>query len=143
MQLRKCCNHPFLIKEIEADLLNDCFTPEEKHRKMVESSGKLILLDKLLPKMKNEGKKVLIFSQFTQMLAILEDYLNYQGYRYEKIDGAVKSKERQSSIDRFNDPTKKRDVFLLSTKAGGLGINLTSANVVVIFDSDWNPQNDV
>ena len=143
MQLRKCCNHPFLIKEIEAELTKDCVYMEEKMNKLVESSGKMILLDKLLPKMKTEGKKVLIFSQFTQMLALLEEYLRVRGYRYEKIDGAVKSKERQNAIDRFNDPTKKRDVFLLSTKAGGLGINLTSANVVVIFDSDWNPQNDV
>ena len=143
MQLRKCCNHPFLIKEIEAELTKECVYNEEKMQKLVESSGKMILLDKLLPKMKNEGKKVLIFSQFTQMLSLLEEYLRNRGYRYEKIDGAVKSKERQNAIDRFNDPTKKRDVFLLSTKAGGLGINLTSANVVVIFDSDWNPQNDV
>jgi len=143
MQLRKCCNHPFLIKEIEAELTKDCLTPEEKFNKMIESSGKMILLNKLLPKLKAEGKKVLIFSQFTQMLALLEDYLTHFGYKYEKIDGAVKSKERQNAIDRFNDPTKKRDVFLLSTKAGGLGINLTSANVVIIYDSDWNPQNDV
>lgn len=143
MQLRKCCNHPFLIKEIEAELCKDTVTYDDKFKKFVESSGKMILLDKLLPKMKGEGKKVLIFSQFTQMLALLEDYLRTRGYRYEKIDGAVKSKERQNAIDRFNDPSKKRDVFLLSTKAGGLGINLTSANVVVIYDSDWNPQNDV
>jgi len=143
MQLRKCCNHPFLIKEIEAELTKECIYHEEKMNKLVESSGKMILLDKLLPKVKSEGKKVLIFSQFTQMLALLEDYLKTRGYRYEKIDGGVKSKERQNAIDRFNDPNKKRDVFLLSTKAGGLGINLTSANVVVIYDSDWNPQNDV
>jgi chromodomain-helicase-DNA-binding protein 7 len=67
----------------------------------------------------------------------------YRQYKYEKIDGTIKSKERQNAIDRFNNPEKKRDVFLLSTKAGGLGINLTSANIVIIFDSDWNPQNDV
>ena len=143
MQLRKCCNHPFLIKEIEAELTKECVTYEEKFNKLIESSGKMILLDKLLPKMKNEGKKVLIFSQFTQMLVLLEEYLRHRNYKYEKIDGAVKSKERQNAIDRFNDLTKKRDVFLLSTKAGGLGINLTSAQIVVIFDSDWNPQNDV
>lgn len=94
-------------------------------------------------KYKQEGKKILIFSQFVYVLVLLEEYLRYRGYKYEKIDGSVKSKERQNSIDRFNDPEKKRDVFLLSTKAGGLGINLTSANIVIIFDSDWNPQNDV
>jgi chromodomain-helicase-DNA-binding protein 7 len=77
------------------------------------------------------------------MLNILEEYLKLNDYKYEKLDGTVKSKDRQSSIDRFNTPEKNRDVFLLSTKAGGIGINLTAANVVIIFDSDWNPQNDV
>ena len=77
------------------------------------------------------------------MLKILEEYLQFHDYKYEKLDGTVKAKDRQSSIDRFNCLEKKREVFLLSTKAGGIGINLTSANVVIIFDSDWNPQNDV
>jgi SNF2 family DNA or RNA helicase len=143
MQLRKCCNHPFLIKDIEYEFLKSVDTFEDKFLKLIECSGKMILLDKLLPKFKTEGKKVLIFSQFTHMLSLLEDYLRYRGYKYEKIDGTIKSKERQSAIDRFNNPDKKRDVFILSTKAGGLGINLTSANVVIIYDSDWNPQNDV
>ena len=143
MQLRKCCNHPYLIHEIENEFNRTLKTEEEKIRKMIDMSGKMILLDKLLPKMKSENKKLLIFSQFTYMLVLLEDYLKYKGYRFEKIDGTIKAKERQNAIDRFNNPDKKRDVFLLSTKAGGLGINLTSANVVIIFDSDWNPQNDV
>ena len=77
------------------------------------------------------------------MLLLIEDYLKAKLWKYEKIDGSVKAKERQNAIDRFNDPKKQRDVFLLSTKAGGLGINLTSANIVVVFDSDWNPQNDI
>jgi len=77
------------------------------------------------------------------MLNILEEYLKLNDYKYEKLDGTVKSKDRQSSIDRFNSLEKNREVFLLSTKAGGIGINLTAANVVIIFDSDWNPQNDV
>jgi len=143
MQLRKCCNHPYLIHEIENECNKSLKTEEEKIQKMIEMSGKMILLDKLLPKMKSENKKLLIFSQFTYMLILLEDYLKFKGYKFEKIDGTIKAKERQNSIDRFNNPDKKRDVFLLSTKAGGLGINLTSANVVIIFDSDWNPQNDV
>lgn len=143
MQLRKCCNHPYLIHEIENECNRNIKTNEEKITKLIDASGKMILLDKLLPKMKGENKKVLIFSQFTYMLVLLEDYLKHKGYRFEKIDGTVKAKERQNAIDRFNNPDKKRDVFLLSTKAGGLGINLTSANVVIIFDSDWNPQNDV
>lgn len=90
-----------------------------------------------------EQKKVLVFSQFTYILQLLEEYLRHENCKYEKIDGSIKSKERQNAIDRFNCPEKHREVFLLSTKAGGLGINLTSANVVIIFDSDWNPQNDV
>ena len=77
------------------------------------------------------------------MLQLIEEYLKCKDYKYERIDGQVKAKERQASIDRYNNPHKKRDVFLLSTKAGGVGINLTSANVVIIYDSDWNPQNDV
>ena len=62
MQLRKCCNHPFLIKEIEQEITRECRTPEDRHKKVVESSGKMILLDKLLPKLKSENKKLLIFS---------------------------------------------------------------------------------
>ena len=77
------------------------------------------------------------------MLQLIEEFLKWKEYKYERIDGQIKAKERQASIDRYNNPNKKRDVFLLSTKAGGVGINLTSANVVIIYDSDWNPQNDV
>lgn len=143
MQLRKCCNHPFLIKEIEHDLTAMCVTADDRFNILIQTSGKMILLDKLVMKYKSEGKKVLIFSQFVYVLCLLEEYLRHRQLKYEKIDGSVKSKDRQNSIDRFNDPEKKRDVFLLSTKAGGLGINLTSANIVIIFDSDWNPQNDV
>ncbi len=73
------------------------------------------------------------------MLILLEEYLKHNNIKFEKIDGSVKAKERQNAIDRFNDLNKQRDVFLLSTKAGGIGINLTAANVVIIFDSDWNP----
>ncbi|KAL4510059.1 hypothetical protein ABPG72_010252 [Tetrahymena utriculariae] len=143
MQLRKCCNHPFLIKEMEIELTQNFKTTEERLKCLIDTSGKMILLDKLVMKYKIEGKKILVFSQFVYMLNLLEEYLRYRQLKYEKIDGSVKSKERQNAIDRFNDPDKKRDVFLLSTKAGGLGINLTSANIVIIFDSDWNPQNDV
>ena len=139
MLLRKCCNHPFLIKDIEEDLNKECETQAARIQKMIESSGKMLFLDKLLTKMKTDGKKVLIFSQFTQMLVLLEEYLKFKQYKYEKIDGSIKNRDRQNSIDRFNNPEQKRDVFLLSTKAGGLGINLTSANIVIIYDSDWNP----
>lgn len=103
----------------------------------------MTLVNKLLDKYRAEEKKVLIFSQFTYMLGLLEELLKHKGVKYEKIDGQIKAKERQNSIDRYNNQDKKREVFLLSTKAGGIGINLTSANIVIIFDSDWNPQNDV
>ncbi|KAM3144240.1 hypothetical protein pb186bvf_003702 [Paramecium bursaria] len=143
IQLRKCCNHPFLIHEMQNEISKNCKDFSEYIVKLIESSGKMILLDKLLNKFRGEGKKMLIFSQFTMMLSILEEYLKYKSVKYEKIDGQIKARERQNAIDRFNDPTKLREVFLLSTKAGGQGINLTAAEIVVIYDSDWNPQNDV
>lgn len=142
MQLRKCCNHPFMIKGVQQSL-SSSLTEEEKLKKMIDSSGKMVLLDKLLPKLKSQGKKVLIFSQFTQMLNLLEEYLHSKFYKYERLDGSVKASDRTASIERFNQNEQQIDVFLLSTRAGGLGINLTSAQVVIIFDSDWNPQNDV
>jgi chromodomain-helicase-DNA-binding protein 7 len=143
IQLRKCCNHPFMLKELKEDMVRDCKTKREYLEKLITCSGKMILLDKLIEKILKEEGKVLIFSQFTQMLYLIEEYLKMKGVLYERIDGSVKAKERQNSIDRFNLPLSKVNVFLLSTKAGGVGINLTSANVVIIFDSDWNPQNDV
>ena len=143
IQLRKCCNHPCLIKELEHDLFKECERYDEKIEKIINASGKMVLVKMLLEKCKKEGKKVLIFSQFTHMLQLIQEFLKYKEYKYERIDGQIKAKERQAAIDRYNNPNKKRDVFLLSTKAGGVGINLTSANVVIIYDSDWNPQNDV
>ena len=89
------------------------------------------------------NKKLLVFSQFTEMLGLIEEYLIHEKINYEKIDGSTKAKDRQQSIDHFNTTKGEFSVFLLSTKAGGVGINLTAAQVVIIFDSDWNPQNDV
>ena len=77
------------------------------------------------------------------MLDILEDFLEYLGYQFERIDGNVTGPERQQAIDRFNTPNSPHFVFLLSTRAGGLGINLATADTVVIYDSDWNPHNDI
>ncbi len=138
MQLRKCCNHPFLIKEFEYDMTKD-LTDEERYEKLINCSGKMILLDKIVKKFLKLKKKMLIFSQFTYVLVLLEEYLRFNGIKYEKIDGSVKSRDRQNAIDRFNKPEMNKEVFLLSTKAGGLGINLTAANIVIIYDSDWNP----
>lgn len=110
---------------------------------LVKASGKLIVLQKMLRKLKEDGHRVLIFSQMTQMLDVLEDFLEAEGYKFERIDGGVTGSVRQEAIDRFNAPGAKQFVFLLSTRAGGLGINLATADTVVIYDSDWNPHNDI
>lgn len=143
MELRKCCNHPFMIHGVEQREYATCKTEAEQYKKLVESSGKLVLLGKLLPKLKAEGHKVLIFSQFQHTLTLIEEFLNYQRWEFERLDGQVKGNDRSSAIARFNDISLNKFVFLLSTRAGGLGINLTSADTVIIFDSDWNPQNDI
>lgn len=108
---------------------------------LVQASGKFILLSKLLPKLQAEGHQILIFSQFIQTLNLLEDLLSLMGYTFDRLDGSVRGDLRQQKIDRFN--SGKVFAFLLSTKAGGLGLNLTAADIVIIFDNDWNPQNDV
>ena len=143
IQLRKCCNHPFLLTGIKENLLDGVITNNDYYQKILNCSGKMIFLDKMITKFQKENKKILIFSQFTEMLKIIEEYLGFKGIHFEKIDGSTKAKDRQSAIDRFNNHPKFFEVFLLSTKAGGIGINLTSAKIVIIYDSDWNPQNDV
>ena len=106
------------------------------------SSGKMVLVSKLLPKLRRDGHKVLIFSQFTMVLDLLEDYLNLMSYDFERLDGSTSQADRQSGIDRFNTPGRGF-VYLLSTRAGGMGITLTAADTAIIYDSDWNPQNDL
>ena len=103
----------------------------------------MVLLDKLLPRLHAEGHKVLIFSQMVRVLDLLEDFLRFRNYAYERLDGSARAVDRNASVDRFNDPAYNRYVMLLSTRAGGLGLNLTSADTVIIYDSDWNPQNDI
>lgn len=185
MELRKCCNHPFLIsgveqcemealdatiiEELEEKKKNEIgnnstviatrksnpkmkqmpveFDDElfEKRRMMdyiIKHSGKMVLLNKLLPKLRTEKHKVLIFSQMVKMIDIIEEYCEYMKYPCERLDGRVSGNDRQKGIDRFNKDANSF-VFLLSTRAGGVGINLTAADTVLIFDSDWNPQNDV
>ena len=110
---------------------------------MLAASGKLVLLDKLLPKLRSEGRRVLIFSQFTMMLALLGEFLDARGFTYVQLDGSVTGDARQAAIDRFCKPGSSIFAFLLSTRAGGVGINLIAADTCIIFDSDWNPQNDV
>ncbi|XP_037668365.1 chromodomain-helicase-DNA-binding protein 6 isoform X3 [Choloepus didactylus] len=149
MELRKCCNHPYLINGAEEKILEDfrkTHSPDASDfqlQAMIQAAGKLVLIDKLLPKLIAGGHKVLIFSQMVRCLDILEDYLIQRRYTYERIDGRVRGNLRQAAIDRFCKPDSDRFVFLLCTRAGGLGINLTAADTCIIFDSDWNPQNDL
>uniref|UniRef100_A0A8C5Q8R6 Chromodomain helicase DNA binding protein 6 n=1 Tax=Leptobrachium leishanense TaxID=445787 RepID=A0A8C5Q8R6_9ANUR len=149
MELRKCCNHPYLINGAEEKILEDfrkTHSPDAfdfQLQAMIQAAGKLVLIDKLLPKLIAGGHKVLIFSQMVRCLDILEDYLIQRRYTYERIDGRVRGNLRQAAIDRFCKPDSDRFVFLLCTRAGGLGINLTAADTCIIFDSDWNPQNDL
>ncbi|KAM9859273.1 chromodomain-helicase-DNA-binding protein 6 [Aulostomus maculatus] len=149
MELRKCCNHPYLITGAEEKILESfkkCHSPDAPDfqlQAMIQAAGKLVLIDKLLPKLLAGGHKVLVFSQMVRCLDILEDYLIQRRYTYERIDGRVRGNLRQAAIDRFCKPDSDRFVFLLCTRAGGLGINLTAADTCIIFDSDWNPQNDL
>eukprot|EP00750_Incisomonas_marina_P003822 INCI13415.6.p1 GENE.INCI13415.6~~INCI13415.6.p1 ORF type:complete len:2381 (+),score=532.45 INCI13415.6:269-7411(+) len=147
MELRKCCNHPYLIKGAEAILTRGAPSlsvdgGEALTARMVEVSGKFVLLDKLLPRLRSTGHKVLIFSQMVMMLDILHDYCNIRGFNVERLDGRCRGTDRQRSIDRYMH-NEDSFIMLLSTRAGGVGINLTAADTVIIYDSDWNPQNDL
>ncbi|KAI9141409.1 P-loop containing nucleoside triphosphate hydrolase protein, partial [Paraphysoderma sedebokerense] len=139
LQLRKCLSHPYLIPGVEQDLKS----AEEVKKRLIDSSGKLTLLHSMLPKLKARGHKVLIFSQFLETLDILEDYLTAEGYGYYRLDGSTSRVERQEKIDAFNAPKSEAFVFILSTRAGGVGVNLTSADTVIIYDVDWNPHQDL
>jgi SNF2 family DNA or RNA helicase len=132
--------HPFLIKGAQDKLVAPGCTTEAYLQRLIESSGKLVLVDKLLPKLQRDGHKVLIFSQMKMVLDLIEEYCRLRAFVYERIDGDVRGNDRQAAIDRFNKAGSDRFVFLLCTRAGGLGINLQTADTVVIFDSDWNPQ---
>ncbi|KAL2079618.1 hypothetical protein ACEWY4_025362 [Coilia grayii] len=142
MDLKKCCNHPYLFPAASMEAPK---TPSGAYEgvALTKSSGKLMLLQKMLRKLKEQGHRVLLFSQMTKMLDLLEDFLDFEGYKYERIDGAITGALRQEAIDRFNAPGACQFCFLLSTRAGGLGINLATADTVIIFDSDWNPHNDI
>jgi SWI/SNF-related matrix-associated actin-dependent regulator of chromatin subfamily A member 5 len=137
MQLRKCCNHPYLFEGQEPG------PPFLEGEHLVTASAKLKVLDKLLVKAKDEGSRVLIFSQMTRMLDILEDYCGYRNIKYCRIDGGISGEVREEMIEDFMRDDSDKFVFLLSTRAGGLGLNLQKANWVVLFDSDWNPQVDI
>jgi SNF2 family DNA or RNA helicase len=131
MQLRKCCNHPYLFDGAEPG------PPYTTDQHIVDNSGKMIVLDKLLSRMKAQGSRVLLFSQMSRVLDILEDYCWWRGYEYCRIDGQTSQEDRIDAIDEYNKPDSSKFIFLLTTRAGGLGINLTTADIVVLFDSDW------
>eukprot|EP01124_Arcella_intermedia_P027112 TRINITY_DN5241_c0_g1_i1.p1 TRINITY_DN5241_c0_g1~~TRINITY_DN5241_c0_g1_i1.p1 ORF type:complete len:1373 (+),score=407.42 TRINITY_DN5241_c0_g1_i1:532-4119(+) len=136
MELKKNCNHPYLFERPEHD------NPTELAG-IIKNSGKMVILDKLLVRLKETNHRVLIFSQMVRMLDILNDYLKLKGFLFQRLDGSMSRKDRQIAMESFNSPNSKDFCFLLSTRAGGLGINLATADTVIIFDSDWNPQNDL
>uniref|UniRef100_A0A0E0KYD8 DNA helicase n=1 Tax=Oryza punctata TaxID=4537 RepID=A0A0E0KYD8_ORYPU len=133
MQLRKCCNHPYLFVE---------HYNMYQRQEIVRASGKFELLDRLLPKLQRAGHRVLLFSQMTKLLDILEVYLQMYQFKYMRLDGSTKTEERGRLLADFNKKDSEYFLFLLSTRAGGLGLNLQTADTVIIFDSDWNPQMD-
>jgi len=137
MQLRKVCNHPYLFDGVEDESL------PELGAHIINASGKMIILDKLLQKLTKGKHQVLIFSQMTRVLDILEDYCRFRQYKYCRIDGDTDMDSRDRQIVDFTSPDSDKFVFLLSTRAGGLGINLATADTVILYDSDWNPQVDL
>ncbi|KAJ3491952.1 hypothetical protein NLG97_g5496 [Lecanicillium saksenae] len=140
MQLRKCLCHPFMYSENIEERHHD---PTIMFRNLIEASAKLLLLEIMLPKLKERGHRVLIFSQFLQQLDIIEDFLSGIGYEYRRLDGGMSSLEKQKRIDAFNEPDSPLFAFLLSTRAGGVGINLATADTVIIMDPDFNPHQDL
>jgi SWI/SNF-related matrix-associated actin-dependent regulator of chromatin subfamily A member 5 len=137
MQLRKCTNHPYLFDGAEPG------PPYTTDVHLVDNSGKLKLLDMLLPRLQQQESRVLIFSQMTRMLDILEDYCCWRAYKYCRLDGQTAHENRTNMIADYNSENSQKFIFMLSTRAGGLGINMASADVVIIYDSDWNPQMDL
>jgi ATP-dependent helicase STH1/SNF2 len=133
MQLRKVCNHPYM------------FTPEGYYitDDIIRTSGKFELLDRMLPKLKAAGHRILMFFQMTAAMTIMEDYLKYRNLLSLRLDGSTTGEERERRMDLFNAPNSPYFIFMLSTRAGGLGLNLVSADTVIIFDSDWNPMMDL
>lgn len=143
MELKKASNHALLFPNAEAKFLKENATKEETLKALITTSGKMMLLDRLLAKLKADGHRVLIFSQMVHMLDILTDYMRLRNYSYQRLDGTVPAADRKTAIDHFNAPDSDDYCFLLSTRAGGLGINLMTADTVILFDSDWNPQADL
>lgn len=140
MQLRLACDHPVLFYRPVHRATDEYIINEEV---LVNPSGKMLILELMLPALFARGHKVLLFSQFTNMLDILEDWaIGVRDWKVCRIDGAMKQDERREQISTFDNDSGV-NLFLLSTRAGGLGINLVAADTVILFDSDWNPQQDL
>merc|ERR1719447_2138645 len=145
MQLRKLCNHPFMFQQVEESYAKHIGSPTDivQGPDIYRSAGKFELMDRILPKLKASGHRVLMFCQMTQCMTIIEDYFNFKQYKFLRLDGMTKSDERADMLKVFNDKESEYFIFLLSTRAGGLGLNLQTADTVIIFDSDWNPHQDL
>ncbi|WVW84852.1 hypothetical protein I302_106887 [Kwoniella bestiolae CBS 10118] len=140
MELRKICQHPYLT---EPELESFDIPEMEQHKQLIEASGKLMFLKLLLPKLKERGHRVLLFSQFKIALDRIEDFLYGENVKFLRLDGDVQQAQRQKFMDLFNAPNSEYDVFLLTTRAGGVGINLATADTVILFDPDFNPHQDL
>lgn len=144
VELKKCCNHPFLFESADHGYGGDIsINDSSKLERIILSSGKLVILDKLLVRLRETKHRVLIFSQMVKLLDILAEYLSLRGFQFQRLDGSTRADLRHQAMEHFNAPGSDDFCFLLSTRAGGLGINLATADTVIIFDSDWNPQNDL
>uniref|UniRef100_A0A0E0LA35 Chromatin structure-remodeling complex protein SYD n=1 Tax=Oryza punctata TaxID=4537 RepID=A0A0E0LA35_ORYPU len=138
-----------LIKRVEENLGGigavkiEGYLPRHYLPSIVRLCGKLEMLDRLLPKLKATGHRVLLFSTMTRLLDVMEDYLVWKKYKYLRLDGHTSGQERGALIDKFNNPNSQAFIFLLSIRAGGVGVNLQAADTVIIFDTDWNPQVDL
>lgn len=139
MQLRKLCNHPYVFEPVEDQMNPGKGTNDSIWR----TSGKFELLDRVLPKFQATGHRVLMFFQMTQIMNIMEDFLRLRGITYLRLDGATKAEDRAELLRLYNEPNSPYFCFLLSTRAGGLGLNLQTADTVIIYDSDWNPHQDL
>ena len=144
VELKKCANHSWLIKPPEEDEIADrTDDADTRIDKILKGSGKMMLLDKLLRRLKDTGHRVLIFSQMVRMLDVIGEYMALRRFKFQRLDGGIRGDLRTRAMEHFNAEGSEDFAFLLSTRAGGLGINLATADTVIIFDSDWNPQNDL
>ncbi|CAI8610581.1 unnamed protein product [Vicia faba] len=141
MELRNICNHPYLSQLHTEEV--DNYIPKHYLPPIIRLCGKLEMLDRLLPKLKATDHRVLFFSTMTRLLDVMEEYLTSKQYRYLRLDGHTSGGDRGALIDLFNKPDSPYFIFLLSIRAGGVGVNLQAADTVILFDTDWNPQVDL